>query len=77
MARAKHVHLQLPSYDDSFAEHVFSCNRVRLAAPGDLVDQLLADLAPHLSDAAGRNGDHDDAARLADEILRRISDVAC
>ena len=38
-----------------------------LAGAGDAIDQLLANAAADLADAAGRNRDHD-AAELADEV---------
>ncbi len=61
--------------DDGFSDHFLDDdrrvlgNRLRLTAPGNLVDELLADLAPHLTDAAGGNRD-DDAPDLPDEVLR-------
>ena len=65
-----------PSTSSTMTE-VFSANRLRLASAGNLVDQLLADPAPHLADAAGGNRD-DDAPDLPDEIAaRRLSEVAC
>ena len=72
---AKHVSPSASSDDDGFSDHFFDDdrgvlgNRLRLAPAGDLVDELFADLAPHLADAAGGNRDHD-AADLPDEILR-------
>ena len=53
----------------STTTEVFSAIASRLTPAGDLVDQLLADPAPHLTDAAGGDRDND-AADLPDEILR-------
>ena len=59
--------------DDRFAEDVFDADRGVLGDGGavarlrDLVDQLLADPAAHLADAALRDR-HDDPAGLPDQI---------